>query len=154
MPKINIIKNLFYKIQNLLIRLFRIRTLGVQAMVIDKNNVLLVYHTYVDNWYLIGGAIEPGEPAIEAVKRELFEEVGITPMEPPRLFGIYHNIISKPDDHVALYVVEEFIKEKSDSPEIEAIKWYRMDQLPANISPAAKRRIEEYLGRREITTHW
>jgi 8-oxo-dGTP pyrophosphatase MutT (NUDIX family) len=113
-----------------------------------------VHHTYVDNWYLIGGGIEPGETAINAVKRELLEEVGVTPMSPPKLFGIYHNTKFKPDDHVALYVIEEFIKEKSDDPEIEAIKWFPMDKLPQNISPAAKRRIEEYLGRREIAAEW
>lgn len=154
MPKINPIKNLFYRFRNSIIRLFKIRTFGSQGMVIDKNKVLLVHHTYVDNWYLVGGAIEPGENSIDAVKRELFEEVGITCMENPKLFGIYHNTISKPDDHVALYIIEEFIKEKSESPEIEAIKWFQMDELPKNVSPAAKRRIEEYLGRRETSFEW
>lgn len=154
MAKINILKNIIYRLGNFITRIFKIRTFGAQAMVVDKDKVLLIHHTYVDNWYLVGGSIEPGENSIDAVKRELMEEVGITCMSEPKLFGIYHNKVSMPDDHVALYIIEDFIKEKSESSEIESMKWYRMDELPGNISPAAKRRIEEYLGRRKTSYDW
>lgn len=42
----------------------------------------------VNLWGFPGGAIEPGEGAVEAVKREVYEEVGLR-VEPVALIGIY-----------------------------------------------------------------
>jgi 8-oxo-dGTP pyrophosphatase MutT (NUDIX family) len=41
-----------------------------------------------DLWGFPGGAIEPGERADEAVKREVYEEIGLR-VEPVALIGIY-----------------------------------------------------------------
>jgi 8-oxo-dGTP pyrophosphatase MutT (NUDIX family) len=46
----------------------------------------------VDLWGFPGGAIEPGERADEAVRREVYEEIGLR-VEPLKLIGIY----SSPD---------------------------------------------------------
>ena len=53
-------------------------TLGVRAYLEnDARQVLLVRHTYVSGWHLPGGGIEPGETAIDALKKEVREEAGI-----------------------------------------------------------------------------
>src|SRR5579864_85801 len=84
-------------------------TLGVRALVLDKEDqVLLVRHTYVPGWHLPGGGVEQGETVLDAVTRELREEGNIELEEEPRLHGIFFNKRISPRDHVAVYVVRRF----------------------------------------------
>src|ERR1051325_7930157 len=67
-------------------------TIGVRAIVIDpQGRVFLVKHSYVAGWPLPGGGVEPGETVAEALDRELAEEGGIVPLEPPGLHGVFFN---------------------------------------------------------------
>ncbi|MES2906548.1 MAG: NUDIX domain-containing protein, partial [Pseudomonadota bacterium] len=52
-------------------------TLGVRAVVLKGDDVLLVRHTYMDGWYLPGGGVDRGEALEKAAVRECFEEVGV-----------------------------------------------------------------------------
>lgn len=148
------IRNIIWKIHNIFLKIFSIRTLGVRALVIKDQEVLLITHTYVPNWYAIGGGIEKGETALESIKRELLEEVGISLTKEPFLAGIYHNTISKPDDYVVLYIVKDFTQAKVHSSEIKKTKWFPLNNIPKNTSEGTKRRIEEYLGLREANGKW
>jgi len=59
----------------------------------EKGRILLLRRSDgADLWGFPGGAIEPGEQANEAVKREVYEEIGLR-VEPVTLIGIY----SSPD---------------------------------------------------------
>ncbi|WP_051131935.1 NUDIX domain-containing protein [Legionella tunisiensis] len=71
--------------------MFGHKTIGARALVINEDKVLLVKHSYTPGWYTIGGAVEKGETPIEAVQRELFEEVGVKCLTLPKLFSVYHN---------------------------------------------------------------
>ena len=51
-------------------------TLGVRAIVLDGDSVLLVRHTYRPGWFLPGGGVERGASAAAAVLRALPEEGG------------------------------------------------------------------------------
>src|ERR1051325_3241885 len=67
-------------------------TVGVRAIVIDTHGrVFLVKHSYVTGWHLPGGGVGPGETIGEALDRELQEEGGIPPLEPPVLHGVFFN---------------------------------------------------------------
>jgi 8-oxo-dGTP diphosphatase len=65
----------------------------VSALVRDsKGDILLVKtHNRSDTWEIPGGQVEEGEPLDEAVRREIFEETGIT-IRPIGITGIYYNV--------------------------------------------------------------
>lgn len=132
----------------------RNKTVGARVLVFDNDKVLLVKHTYMPDWYSVGGGVEKGETPIETVARELMEEVGVQCVEPPKLFNVYHNCVEGRDDYVALYIVKSFTQKRVTSPEILEAKWFSLHALPEDISPATLRRIEEYQGKRALTEKW
>ena len=127
------------------------RTLGVRALVLDGNDrVALVRHTYTDqSWYLPGGGVKKGESFETALHRELKEEVALSNARIERVLGIYHSRREAKDDHIVVFAVR--VADSSaqdlrpaDSMEIEDVRWFAMDGLPAGVSPATSRRLAEY----------
>ena len=63
---------------------------GVMGLALDsRGRVLLVRQSYMKGWRLPGGGANRGEPAAEAIMRELREEVGPTSCAAPELLGLY-----------------------------------------------------------------
>jgi len=127
-------------------KIFKPKTFGVRALIIDKNKVLLVKHTYLPEWYLPGGGIKIKESFKNVLKRELYEELGLYP-ENIKLFGKYTNIKEGKRDTIRVYLVKQKIdinKLKPDKKEIVEIKLFNLDQLSKDISPGSLRRINEY----------
>jgi len=131
-----------------------LKTIGARALVVDNNKVLFIKHTYQKGWFTIGGAVEKNETPLQAIQRELLEEVGVISLTPPELFGLYYNDFEKRDDYVAFYIVKSFKMEESNSPEIADMQWFPFDSLPEDITPATKRRLQEFLGQREKSDKW
>lgn len=120
-------------------------TLGSRAIVLNKKNqVLLVKHTYQPHWYIPGGGVKKKESAKAAIVRELKEEVGLTMMGEPELFGIYHHTYLGVSDYPIIYVVKNYSLDNVDSPEIEKIDWFDYENLPDMTSPGTKRRLNEF----------
>lgn len=130
-------------------RLFQPITLGSRCLVLDGERVLLVRHTYGSAWYLPGGAVEKGETLAEAARREVREECGLA-LGDLTLMHVYYAHAEGKHDHVAVFVARGFTGEpRAGAGEIERLEFYPLDDLPADTSPATRRRIEEYLsGRR------
>lgn len=69
----------------------------------DKGEVLLQKRSDNGLWCIPGGALELRETYVDAVKREVFEEVGIKLLN-PELFGLYSG-----DDRVIHYPNDDMV---------------------------------------------
>ncbi|HEY9057152.1 MAG TPA: NUDIX domain-containing protein, partial [Aurantimonas sp.] len=79
-------------------------TLGVRGAAFDEaGRVFLVRHTYVSGWHMPGGGVDPGETAVDALRREFREEGNLEPLDVPRLVAVYFNRSASNRDHVLFY---------------------------------------------------
>ena len=134
----------------LLFRLYilikRPMTLGVRAVIEDElGAILLVRHTYVKGWYFPGGGVEPGQTLIQALARELQEEVNIDDMGEAELFGMYLNRYFSKRDHVGVYLCRGWKRRKPfiANSEIAEAKFFSRDDLPEGITDGTRRRLAE-----------
>jgi 8-oxo-dGTP pyrophosphatase MutT (NUDIX family) len=132
-------------------------TVGVRGMVLDgEGRVFLVKHSYVAGWHLPGGGVEKGETLLAALARELREEGNIELTATPALYSIYFNQRISSRDHVAVYVVRSFEQKTPPRPNSEIIAhgFFAIQDLPADTSPATRRRIIEVVSGRSVSETW
>ncbi len=132
-------------------------TMGAQCCLIDSDGkIMLVRHGYREGWHFPGGGVEKGETVLDALERELLEEVGVTLDAPPTLIGPFANFKLFPGDHVLLYVAYEWTQTHQPAPnfEIAEIKRFASSDLPEDIQPATQARIKELLEKLPPSRHW
>lgn len=146
----------FFNLKMQIISLVGGQIVGARALIIQDQKLLLIQHTYNDlGWLTVGGGVNKGETAEQAICREVMEEAGLKVNGKPKLFGIYHSRYNKRDDHIAFYIIDSVSNiETAPSPEIEDKQWFDLNNLPQDVSPATMRRIDEFLGRKEISGIW
>jgi len=139
-------------------RLSRPMTLGVRAIVENEHGqILLVRHSYTPGLYLPGGGVEQGEPARQALERELIEEAGIQLTGAAELCGIFSNHAIFRNDHVLVYHIRANAWAScaaTQSGEISEILW--CDPLAPNpdITPGNRRRLAERYNGQPISAFW
>lgn len=137
---------LAHRVRALAWRVMRPTTLGCRCLVVSGEAVLLVRHSYEHWWYLPGGGVRRGESFAGAARREVREETGLCVAE-LRLFQLYHSRAEGKSDHIALFVTSAFTgTPRVNSGEVAAVTFAQLHALPAEASPATRRRIAEYLG--------
>lgn len=99
----------------------------------DDRALLLVRHSYRERWGVPGGLLERGEDAVDGVRREVFEEVGlqiellgepavVVDAEPQRVDVVFRaRPVGGAGEGDAL---------EPRSPEIVAARWFPPDRLP------------------------
>ena len=138
-------------------RFARGMTLGVRAVVLDRDNrVFLVKHSYVSGWHLPGGGVEVGETLGDALRRELVEEGRIEVLGEPALHGLFLNSHISRRDHVAVYLIRNFSQDRlpEANREIIACGFFAANALPAETTKGTRLRIAEVLESREPISTW
>lgn len=119
-------------------------TTGVRALALTEDGrVILVKHSYIKLWHLPGGGRKASEPAEKAVVRELQEEIGLTAFDHVDLLG---EVDHRPDfkhDRLSVFLMTGVHHTAKPSLEIEKIDCFAPGALPDDISPAARRWIEQ-----------
>lgn len=141
-------------------RVARPLTMGVRAIILDESDpaaprVLLIRHSYVGGWHFPGGGVGRGETLADAMRREVREEVGLIADRPAQPFGIYARFRNGASDHVAVFVVRGWSgTPKADGVEIVEARFFPIDRLPVELSPATGRRLQEFLGHQPVAERW
>jgi 8-oxo-dGTP pyrophosphatase MutT (NUDIX family) len=139
-------------------RISRPMTLGVRAAVENaEGHVFLVRHTYTKGWFMPGGGVEHGEPAVEALRRELVEEGGIQLTAEPQVIGLYSNHHNFRNDHVLFYRVPFGSWEQTSATstgEIAETAWVDPLNPPADITSGNRRRLDELYRGVPISPWW
>jgi len=147
--------SILYRLRRAFLRVRQPLTLGVRCIVArGDGHVLLVRHTYLPGWYLPGGGVERGESLEAAIARELWEEVGVKPLERPALFHAYSNFKEWKSDYVLIYALRHFEMTPNPNLEIAEQGFFHPDELPQDTSPSTLRRLEEWRGRAAPSGDW
>ncbi|MEK7015803.1 MULTISPECIES: NUDIX hydrolase [Bacillus] len=127
--------------------------IGSHAIILNENNeILLQLRTDFNRWGIIGGALEYNETLEDAVKREVFEETGLT-VKNVELFRTY----SGPDFYqiypngdqvhgvLVIYICREFQGGLvCDQTESKELRFFPLDELPSNLPPVIERIIADF----------
>lgn len=126
-------------------RLRRPIIVGVRALIIDDDAVLLIRHrSGARPWAMPGGGVMRYERLVEAVRREAFEETG-APVRVERLLGIYDAFHSSVSNVVAVFVCTPLGPPRPPlSLEVAEARYFRLDDLPDNVELNTHRRIADY----------
>lgn len=105
-----------------------------------QNRRLLLGHrsdgraSYPSVWALPGGHVESGEAPLDALVRELSEELGVQISRPagPPLARLYP-LVREPSFELAIWVVTDWVGQVTNcaTNEHDELRWFRADEWPA-----------------------
>lgn len=138
--------------------LFGLQLNGAQALVEHDGEILLIKTTYRPHWEFPGGKIESLEAPESAAIRETKEEARVFIRNIVRKLGTYSDKRFFTTITMHVYVAGEWEELDLWRPNLEIAerRFFPIDQLPDDIAPPTKRRIEEYLsgGHNEFSGSW
>jgi len=127
---------------------------GASVIVVDsENRILLQLRSDNHCWGYAGGSVELDEVVEEAAKRELFEETGLI-AENLELFGVFSgkdtHYVYPNGDEVSnvdiVYVCKQYTGIlKCQDGEVEALKFFCLDEIPENISEPIRRQLFQWI---------
>jgi ADP-ribose pyrophosphatase YjhB (NUDIX family) len=126
---------------------------GVRALLFnDQEEILLQKRTDMALWCLPAGAVELGETAWEALKREVTEETSlqIITAEPMTLYSGPNQRFRYPNgDEVQGFSVAFIVRKwqgqpRADGVEGSEVRFFPLTQLPDNLVPIHQHTIQDY----------
>lgn len=139
-----IFRNIPWRLRRSFVRLSQNKfTASVAAVVFNENDeVLLLDHVLrpQPGWAIPGGFMNFGEQPIEAIKREICEETGLN-LKKLEMFRV--RTIGR---HIEILFRAEAVGDaKVKSLEINAVGWFKVDELPEQMREIEKSMIQELL---------
>jgi len=119
---------------------------GVRIILVQDRKVVLVTHWYAPwTWTLPGGGVNKNETPEAAAIRETKEETGFNVKSLAGEIGKYKGTWGR-GDMVMVFYTGDFEGSLALTPNIEIMgrSWFDIDNLPEELSPANRRRIEAY----------
>ena len=100
----------------------------------DKQQILLLKHRFRagTGWGLPGGFLEKGEQPIDALRRELREEIGLE-VEDVEVFAV--RSFKKPQQIEILFRCRSNGPLKPQTIEVERAQWFSIESLPKGLPP-------------------
>ena len=127
---------------------------GAGVFILDDHRRLLMIHRIDNNtWSIPGGSMEPGESLEDTARREVHEETGLE-IDSLGLMGVYsgmdyHYVYPNGDEVynvTAAYVSGNPTGQlTAGDSETNEIKWFRLEEIPANISPPVKPILADFI---------
>lgn len=111
---------------------------------VRKNEVFLVWHTYLSGWYLPGGGLKRNETLEAAARREAFEETGAELGE-VKLLGIFSSFNEWKTDHTVVFYCDDFAIKGIPDKEIARADWFKFSELPNYVYGAHFKLLESYM---------
>lgn len=122
---------------------------SVGALILKGDKVLMHHRTDYDMWDLPLGGMKKNETIIQALKREVKEETGLS-VEPIKLIGVYHNYLR------GVINFHFLVKVKSGklrlNKEADQFEYFHYKKLPKNLAPKQKERINDYFKNKKSVT--
>jgi len=122
--------------------------IDVVAGVIRRDGLLLITQRLADDtlggyWEFPGGKVDPGEVPVDALRRELLEELGVETEIGAEIHRIVH---AYPDRDVRLYFFDATITAgELQKLEVADFRWVRVDELMNYQFPEADRPLLDQL---------
>jgi ADP-ribose pyrophosphatase YjhB (NUDIX family) len=124
---------------------------GVGAFIVKEGKLLLLKRKKPPEkgcWMVPGGKVEKGQTLENALKQEVKQELGVE-CEVLGLLCVVDHILPEEKTH---FVAPTFMVKLHGKPSIQEkdkhsdLKWFSLDQLPAELAKVNKPAVKEYLG--------
>ena len=126
---------------------------GVRAVIVNADGkILLQKRGDLDIWGLPGGSMELDETVLEALRREIWEETGIT-VKDPQPMGIYcgpiHRITYPNGDQIQCFGLAFIVRSwegefVADGDESKELRFFSQDEIPKTMLPTHSKTVEDY----------
>lgn len=129
--------------------------LGAHALIIDpEGKVLLARHSYMTGWSLPGGGVMRGEAPVDAIVRELKEEIGEVRADRPQLIGVFSRRSGWATNVIVLYRLTNARVVFTPNLEVREIIFADPAEPPHNTSAGTRRRLAELAGNAPPSPYW
>ncbi|MCB9646077.1 MAG: (deoxy)nucleoside triphosphate pyrophosphohydrolase [Deltaproteobacteria bacterium] len=124
-------------------------TLHVVAALIQEGHRVLLDRRHqgslAGHWEFPGGKVEPGETGRQALRRELWEELGV---EASVGDEVARSTDVSRDVEITLVLYEASLHGQPQAVDVEVIRWFHLDELDELPMPPADRPLVEVIRRR------